>query len=315
MSDAIRTRALTRDFGPLRAVNELELSVPAGAIFGFLGPNGAGKTTTIRLLLGLLEPSAGSAEVLGHDVATAADRVRAASGALLEHPGIYERLTAERNLEYYGRIYGLGGAEIAARSRELLQRFGLWEQRAKRAGEFSRGMKQKLAIARAMLHRPKLLFLDEPTSGLDPASAAALRDDLLALVAQEEVTIFLTTHNLDEAERVCALVGVIRAGRLQAFGTPAALRAQAGAGHDGRGGQTVEIVATGVTEALRAAAAARPEVDSASMRPDGVLELALVDGARPAGIVALLVAGGAEVDEVRRVTPSLEKVYLELMEG
>ncbi len=314
MTDAIRTRALTRDFGPLRAVDQLELSVPAGAIFGFLGPNGAGKTTTIRLLLGLLEPTAGSAEVLGHDVASAADLVRAGAGALLEHPGIYERLSAQQNLDYFGRIYGLGRPELAARSQELLERFGLWEQRGKRAGEFSRGMKQKLAIARAMLHRPKLLFLDEPTAGLDPASAAALRDDLLALVAQEEVTIFLTTHNLDEAERVCALVGVIRAGKLQAFGTPAELRAQAG-GSNGRRGQTVEVVATGVTEALRAAVAARPEVQSAVLRADGVLEVVLRDGARPAGVVTQLVAGGAEVDEVRRVTPSLESVYLELMEA
>ncbi len=315
MSDAILTRALTRDFGALRALDQLELSVPTGAIFGFLGPNGAGKTTTIRLLLGLLEPTDGSAEVLGHDVARAGDAVRAATGALLEHPGIYERLSAERNLDYFGRIYGLGRAETAARSQELLQRFGLWEARAKRAGEFSRGMKQKLGIARAMLHRPKLLFLDEPTAGLDPASAAALRDDLLALVAQEEVTIFLTTHNLDEAERVCALVGVIRAGKLQAFGTPAQLRAQAGNGRNGGGGRTVEIVATGIGEALRAAVGARPDVESATIRADGVLELALRDGGRPAGVVAQLVAAGAEVDEVRRVTPSLEKVYLELMEA
>ena len=311
MTPAIRTRALTRDFGPLRALDGLELEVPAGAIFGFLGPNGAGKTTTIRLLLGLLEPSGGSAEVLGHDVVRAGDEVRAACGALLEHPGIYERLSAERNLEYYGRIYGLSRAEIAARSQELLQRFGLWEQRARRSGEFSRGMKQKLAIARAMLHRPKLLFLDEPTAGLDPASAAALRDDLLALAEYEEVTVFLTTHNLDEAERVCDLVGVIRAGRLQAFGAPAELRAQAG----GTGkAPVVEIVASGLTEALRAAAAALPEVEGATLRPDSVLELALRDGGRPAPVVALLVAGGAGIDEVRRITPSLESVYLELME-
>ncbi len=311
MTPAIRTRALTRDFGPLRALDGLELEVPAGAIFGFLGPNGAGKTTTIRLLLGLLEPTGGSAEVLGHDISSAGDAVRAACGALLEHAGIYERLSAERNLEYYGRISGLSRAEIAARSQELLQRFGLWEQRTQRSGSFSRGMKQKLAIARAMLHRPKLLFLDEPTAGLDPAAAAALREDLLALAAHEEVTIFLTTHNLDEAERVCDLVGVIRAGRLQAFGAPAELRAQAG----GAGkGAVVEIVATGLTDALRAAAAALPEVRSATLRADGVLELALGDGGRAAGVVALLVAGGAGIDEVRKVTPSLERVYLELME-
>ena len=306
---AIRTHALSRDFGPVHALAGLDLEVTQGSIFGFLGPNGAGKTTTIRLLLGLLEATSGSAEILGFDVRTAADRIRAQTGALLEHPGVYERLTAARNLEYYGRIYRLPRAERKARAAELLERFDLTAARDRRAGTFSRGMKQKLAIARAMLHRPKLLFLDEPTAGLDPAFAASLREQLLDLARREEVTVFLTTHNLDEAERVCDVIGVIRAGRLQAFGPPAELRARAASR------TLVEIVATPIEPVLVAALAAMPRVRAAQLRPDGVLELELENGGSPAAAVARLVQAGAAVDEVRRVRPSLESVYLELMEA
>ncbi len=307
MPAAIRTHALSRDFGSVHALAGLDLEVPTGSIFGFLGPNGAGKTTTIRLLLGLLEATSGSAEILGLDVRTAADRIRAQTGALLEHPGVYERLTAARNLEYYGRIYRLPRAERQARAAELLERFDLTDARNRRASTFSRGMKQKLAIARAMLHRPKLLFLDEPTAGLDPAFAASLREQLLELARREEVTVFLTTHNLDEAERVCDLIGVIRAGRLQAFGPPAELRARAASR------TLVEIVARPVQADLVSTLPALPGVRGAQLRTDGVLELELENGGSPAEAVARLVHAGAAVDEVKRVRPSLESVYLELM--
>lgn len=220
---AIRTRGLSRQFGALHAVDDLTLEIPAGIIFGFLGPNGSGKTTTIRLLLGLHEPSAGDAEVLGYDIRTHAGAVRERSGALLEHCGLYERLTALDNLDLYGRFWRLTRAVRGERARELLTRLELWERRDEIVGKWSRGMKQKLAIARALLHRPSLLFLDEPTAGLDPLAAAALRKDLSSLVAAEGVTVFLTTHNLTEAERLCTLVGVIRGGRLLALAPPARL--------------------------------------------------------------------------------------------
>ncbi|HET9982245.1 MAG TPA: ABC transporter ATP-binding protein [Longimicrobiales bacterium] len=307
MAAAIRTRALTRDFGPVRALDHLDLEVEAGSIFGFLGPNGAGKTTTIRILLGLLEATSGSAEVLGFDAARDADRIREAAGALLEHAGIYERLSAEKNLDLFGRIYRLPARERKARAHELLDSFGLAAVRQRRAGALSRGMKQKLAIARAMLHRPRLLFLDEPTAGLDPAAAASLRDDLLALARQERVTVFLTTHNLDEAERLCDQVAVIHRGVVRAAGSPAELRERAGR-------PRVRIRAAGLDDAIVRLVAARPEVAAAACVEPGVLEVELRDGARPAPIVALLVRSGAEVDEVRRLTPSLEAAYLELVE-
>jgi ABC-2 type transport system ATP-binding protein len=175
---AIHTDDLTRDFKTVRAVDALSLDVPPGILFGFLGPNGSGKTTTIRLLLGLLEPTAGKAEVLGFDTRTRADDIRARVGALLEHPGLYERLSAEDNLEFYGRAWRLPASERGARIKELLSNVGLWERRKEPVGTWSRGMKQKLAVARALLHRPPLIFLDEPTAGLDPVAAAELRQDL-----------------------------------------------------------------------------------------------------------------------------------------
>ena len=178
---AIRIENLTRDFETVRAVDGLSLEVPSGIIFGFLGPNGAGKTTTINLLLGLLEPTSGRAEVLGFDTRTQPDEIRTRTGALLEHPGVYEQLTAEDNLEFYGRVWRMPAAERQARIKELLTHMGVWERRKERVGTWSKGMKQKLALARAMLHRPALVFLDEPTAGLDVMAAAAVRDDLEAL--------------------------------------------------------------------------------------------------------------------------------------
>jgi len=217
---AIQTHDLTRDFGAVRAVDHLTIDVPAGIIFGYLGPNGSGKTTTIRLLLGLLEPSAGQAAVLGYDTKTQDQAVRERTGALLEYSGLYERLSAEENLDFYGRVWHMSASERAARTKELLTHFELWDRRHEGAGTWSRGMKQKLAVARAIFHRPKLIFMDEPSAGLDPVAAVALRDDLARLAAREGVTVFLTTHNLVEADKLCGQVAVIRQGKLLAVGHP-----------------------------------------------------------------------------------------------
>ena len=303
---AIRTNDLSRHFGAVHAVERLTLEVPGGIVFGFLGPNGAGKTTTIRLLLGLLEPTAGRAEVLGFDTRTQADEIRHYAGALLEHAGLYERLSAEHNLEFYGRIWHLPNADRQARIEELLTHLDLWECRKETVGTWSRGMKQKLAIARTLLHRPQLIFLDEPTAGLDPIAAAALRDDLAGLAAREGVTVFLTTHNLAEAEKLCQQVGVIRQGHLIAVGSPEALRAQ-------RGTPRVEIRGRGFSQPLLDALCARPEVLGVDQRPDH-LALQLREGAETAALVSLIVGAGAQVEEVRRENASLEEVFLALME-
>ncbi len=303
---AIRTEGLTRDFKTVRAVDALTLDVPAGIIFGFLGPNGSGKTTTIRLLLGLLEPSAGRAEVLGHDTRNQADAIRARTGALLEHHGLYERLSAEDNLDFYARVWRLPDAARAARIKELLGPVGLYDRRREIVGNWSRGMKQKLAVARTLLHRPALVFLDEPTAGLDPIAAAELREQLALLAAREGVTVFLTTHNLAEAEKLCHRVGVIRQGRLIAVGSPDELRRGSARPH-------VDVIGRGFGEAALTALRGRPEVAGVEVQ-DGALSIDLRETVEVAPLVSLLVQHGAQVEEVRKGQASLEDVFLTLME-
>ncbi len=303
---AIRIENLTRDFETVRAVDDLSLEVPAGIIFGFLGPNGAGKTTTINLLLGLLEPTSGRAEVLGFDTRTHATEVRTRTGALLEHTGIYEHLSAQDNLEFYGRAWHMPATERQARIKELLTHMGVWERRKEPAGKWSHGMKQKLALARAMLHRPPLVLLDEPTAGLDVMAAVAVRDDLVSLAASEGVTVFLTTHNMVEAERLCAQVAVIREGSLVAIGHPDRLRARAG-------GPRVEIVGRGFNEDALALLRARPEVTAAEVHDDH-LTIELREETDVAPLVSLLVGAGVQVAEVRHGKASLEEVFVTLME-
>jgi ABC-2 type transport system ATP-binding protein len=304
---AIRTEDLTREFGPLRAVDGVTLEVASGSIFGFLGPNGSGKTTTIRLLLGLLEPTRGSATVLGHDTRTEAGAVRERCGALLEHSGLYERMTAHENLAFYARVWHLAEPDRERRIRELLDGLGLWDRRHEIVGSWSRGMKQKLAVARALLHRPALVFLDEPTAGLDPIAAAALRDDLTGLARQEGVTVFLTTHNLAEAEKLCDQVAVIRAGRLLASGRPDELRSQARR-------DRMEVTGRGLDERVARTLSTDPAVESAELG-EGRLTLRLRAGHDSAPLVARLVSEGVAIDEVRKGGADLEDAFLALMEA
>jgi ABC-2 type transport system ATP-binding protein len=303
---AIRLDQLTRNFSTVRAVDHLSLEVPAGIIYGFLGPNGAGKTTTINLLLGLLEPTGGRAEVLGFDTHTQADEIRSRCGALLEHTGLYEHLSAEDNLEFYGRINRLSAADRAARIKELLTRLGLWDRRNEKVGRWSKGMQQKLALARTMLHRPPLLLLDEPTAGLDVMAAVEVREDLSKLVAQEGVTVFLTTHNMAEAEKLCGEVAVIRSGKLIAVGQPDRLRAQTG-------GPRVEIVGRGFDDRMLQQLHARPEVAGAWAHNHHLI-INLREDADVAPLISQLVSAGAQVEEVRRGQASLEEVFVTLME-
>lgn len=302
----IRIEHLSRSFGAVKALDDLSLEVPAGIVFGFLGPNGAGKTTTIHLLLGLLEPTEGQASVMGFDSRTQAGAIRARSGALLEFAGLYERMSAEDNLELYGRIYHMPAPARRARIKELLTHLDLWERRLDQVGTWSRGMKQKLAVARALFHHPQLVFLDEPTAGFDPVAAAALREDLASLVAREGVTLFLNTHNLTEAEKLCAQVAVIRQGKLLAVGAPDALGG-------GLGGSQAEIVGEGFTEQMLTPLREQPEVLHAELQ-DNHLLIELRGERKLAPLVRLLVNAGASVEEVRKGKANLEEVFLTLME-
>ncbi len=307
MATIIKTENLTRNFGSLCAVNNLTLTIQEGTIFGFLGPNGAGKTTTIRLLLGILEPTSGKAEVLGMNTKQQSDQIRAATGVLLEHDGLYERLSAEDNLEFFARAWNMPPANRHARTQELLTHFGLYDRRKEIVSTWSKGMKRKLALARTMLHKPTLLFLDEPTAGLDPIASAALREDLSTLAANEKVTIFLTTHNLSEAENLCDEIGVISKGKLVAAGTLDELRTRTK-----KGTIRIEIKGKGFNEELVTLLKTRPEVTNAQISK-GTLIVEMQQTANVAPITSLVVSSGASVEEVHK--SSLEETFLEIMEA
>jgi ABC-2 type transport system ATP-binding protein len=221
----IEAHGLTKRFESFEAVSRVSLAVQAGEVLALLGPNGAGKTTTVRMLTSVLRPTSGRARVAGYDVAAEPAGVRRSVGVLTEHHGLYLRMRAEEYLDFFGELYGLSPAARRARTRELLERFGMADALKKRLGEYSKGMRQKLALIRAMLHDPPVLLLDEPTSAMDPLSARLVRDAIAAL-RSERRAIILCTHNLTEAEQLADHIAVIRRGRLIAQGSPADLKRQ-----------------------------------------------------------------------------------------
>jgi ABC-2 type transport system ATP-binding protein len=215
---------LTKRFKSALAVEGLSFEVGSGEIFGLLGPNGSGKTTTIRMLSCLISPTGGFARVNGYDVVSDAVKVRGSVGVLTENPSLYERLSAIENMEFFSEAYGLKGAGKDSRIREVLEFFELWDRRKERVGTYSKGMKQKLAIARSIVHRPAVVFLDEPTSGLDPKAAKDIRELMERLSKQEKRTILLCTHNMEDAERLCDRVMILRKGKAVATGSLEVLR-------------------------------------------------------------------------------------------
>ena len=301
----IKTSNLSKDFGSLVAVDRLTIEVPSGIVFGFLGQNGAGKTTTIHLLLGLLEPTSGEAQVLGYDVKCQADLIREKTGVLLEYKGLYERLTALDNLELYGRVWHIPSNERHERNKELLTHFNLWERRNDKVVDFSKGMKAKLAVARTMIHRPPLIFLDEPTEGLDPVAAVSLRDDLVKLASKEKVTVFLTSHNMPEVEKICNQIGIIKKGKLIAFGSPGEItsskRIQA------------EIHVRGLNESMFSNIKKMEGVIDATVIENNVV-VDLVQEEDLTKVVTEIVKLGGQVGEVKRIRQSLEDAYVQLME-
>lgn len=298
----IRATGLSRRFEEVQAVQDLNLEVGAGEVFALLGPNGAGKTTVVRMLTALLAPSEGTAEVAGFRLGEADIEIRRRVGILTESPGLYDRLSARRNLSFFAELYEV--EEIAPRVEAYLRMLGLWERRDEPVGKFSKGMRQKLAIARALLHEPQVLFLDEPTSGLDPEAARMVRE-YIGELREEGRTIFLCTHNLDEAERLCDRVAVINS-RLLAVDTPAALRNQ-------RAGRTV-VVELRVLEAGIAQAIKELEFVRGLETKESQLVLTIEDPEEnnPA-LVRRLVSLGAEIQFISETQRSLEDVYLSLV--
>jgi ABC-2 type transport system ATP-binding protein len=295
---------LTKKFGDNMAVEGLSLEVKEGEVFGFLGPNGAGKTTTVRMLTSLISPTSGKAVVNGFAVGQQDTQIRRSVGLLTETPGLYDNLSAEYNLRIYANLYEV--KEVAGQVEKYLRLLGLWERRFEPAATLSKGMKQKLAIARAMLHEPRILFLDEPTSALDPESAHLVRD-FIAELRKEGRTIFLCTHNLDEADRACDRIAVFKT-RLVVVDTPARLRMQLF-------GRKVVFHLRSVDETLVSKVRALPYIQEVHPIENRLVVTLDNPETRNPEIVRMLVEAGAEVQFVGELRHSLEEVYLQLVKN
>jgi ABC-2 type transport system ATP-binding protein len=301
----IYSEKLTKSFGEFVAVDELTLTVDAGEILALLGPNGAGKTTTVRMLASILKPTSGQALVAGYDVVQDARRVRSSVGLLTEFPGLYHRMRADDYLHFFGELQRMPKARREERTEELLRRFGMWEARRKRLGEYSKGMRQKIALIRALLHDPQVLFLDEPTSAMDPSSAKMVRDAVAELRSSHRAVI-LCTHNLSEAEALADRIAIIREGRIIALGTPLELK------RDLLGNPLLEVRLAqpldGLLSAVEGLVVVEEEGDTwfryRTQTPGETNPL----------LVRRLAEEGADLVTLSEVPRSLEEVYLRIVE-
>jgi ABC-2 type transport system ATP-binding protein len=296
---------LTRKFGDVTAVDGLTFHIPEGEVFGLLGPNGAGKTTTVRMLCCLIAKTSGGARIAGLDIGDEADslKIRKMIGLIPENVGLYEELSAYRNLDFYARLYGRSESQRKESIERLLTLLGLWEKRDQPVGTFSKGMKQKVAIARALVHDPGILFLDEPTANLDPEAAKTVRDFILEL-KKEEKTIFLNTHNLDEAQKLCDRIGILKTHLLR-IGTPEDLKESLW------GSRTMiqlQEVTDFIVEAVKKQTPNKVVVEDHRL----VIDVKNADAENP-GLVQAIVAAGGRIQFVQEFSPSLEDVYLKIV--
>jgi ABC-2 type transport system ATP-binding protein len=300
----IRTENLTKKFNTTLAVDNLDLQIDEGEVFGFLGPNGAGKTTTVRMLTSLIGPTSGSAFVNGFQIGKQDTEIRRSVGILTETPGMYDNLSAEFNLEIYAELYEV--KDPKGQVEKYLRMLDLWDRRMDEAGTFSKGMKQKLAIARAILHEPRILFLDEPTAALDP-EASHLVHDFITELRKEGRTIFLCTHNLDEADRLCERVGVFKT-HLLVVDTPANLRSQL------FGRRVVFHLGTS-NEMIASTIRSLPFVREAKVIENKLLVNLDDPETHNPEIIRTLVGEGVDIQFVGELRHSLEDVYLELVKN
>jgi len=298
----IDAHGITRKFGDRTAVEDLTLQVEDGEVLGFLGPNGAGKTTTIRMLAGIIAPTSGTATVAGCRIPQEIERLHEHIGLLTESPGFYDRLSARRNMEFFAGFYS--SVNVTASIEKYLKVMGLWDRRENRVGTFSKGMKHRLALARALLPEPEVLFLDEPTAGLDPEAAAEVRE-LIRKMSSEGRTIFLSTHNLAEAEQLCRRIAVIRT-RLLVVDSPQNLRNRFFR-------REIIVRLQAMSEAIASAVRRLPFVQDMSVS-EGHLNVHLNDPEqnRPELVKAVVDAGGRIMEVVETRQP-LEEVYLKLI--
>ena len=308
--NSIEAFNLVRSFNGFKAVDNLSFNVEEGEIFGLLGPNGAGKTTTIRMLSALISPSSGSATIGGYDVQDDALKVREIIGILTESPSLYGRLTAMENMEFFAKAYGVTNkSERDTKIRDLLDFFQLWERRTDPVGQYSKGMKQKLAIARALIHNPEILYLDEPTSGMDPKSSKDIRDLMEILTENQRQTILLCTHRLEDAEKLCDRVMIINKGKPITITSPHDLRKRFSSG------QEVQVGLSKLDNDLVAMMRELPSVVNLTVdESENRISVSLGNELDTPGLVKALVEYGAEVRYVKPLEMSLEEAYLELME-
>ena len=303
----INAENLTKKFDKITAVDNVTLNISEGEVFGFLGPNGAGKTTTVRMLTGLISKTSGTAQIGGYDIGNDADmqKIRRMIGLLPENVGLYENLSAYQNLDYYGRFYKMGKDQRQERIEYFLNMLGLWDQRNSLARKFSKGMKQKLAIARALIHDPPILFLDEPTANLDPEASKTVRDFILEL-KRENRTIFINTHLLSEAEKLCDRVGIIKT-KLLAVDTPENLIQSLS------GTKTVIQLETLHDNIVKAVEKVKPGKVEVS---DNRLIINVIDPEleNPDIFQAIVTAGG-RIQLVNEAKSTLEEVYLNVVRG
>jgi ABC-2 type transport system ATP-binding protein len=296
---------LTKKFGELTAVESLTLHVEKGEVFGFLGPNGAGKTTTIRMLCCLISKTSGNARIGDYEIGNKKDslKIRKIIGLVPDNVGLSEHLTAYDSLDFYGRIYDCTDAQRKENIKRFLEMLGIWEKRNDLAGTFSKGMKQKLAIARALIHEPEILFMDEPTANLDPESAKSVRDFILEL-KKEKRTIFLNTHNLDEAQRICDRIGILNT-QLRATGSPADLEQKV------RGRKTVITLAQISDKILNAV----KKLSLKNLTNEGnQVSFDVTDPEKENWpVVDAIVLAGGHVNTVNVIGSTLEDVYLQIV--
>ena len=302
----IETVSLTKHFDDFVAVSDVSLSVKPGQVLALLGPNGAGKTTTVRMLSAILRPTAGGARVAGYDVVRQPDAVRAAVGVLTEHHGLYLRMRAREYLDFYGQLYGLDEGIRRKRASQLMERFGLSADLERRLGEFSKGMRQKLALVRAMLHDPEVLLLDEPTSAMDPQSAKLVRDAIAGLRGGGR-TVIICSHNLPEAEMLADRIAIIRRGQVVAEGTPLELKSRL------LGPPLLEMRLAGELDGLVDDIADLVQVESHGY--DWVRFRVENPGKTNPLLLQQLSAQGVGVVTLSEVPQSLEQVYLRVVEA
>ena len=310
MASIIEAEGLTKMFGAHAAVDHLDFKVEEGEVFGLLGPNGAGKTTTVRMLACLISPSEGSAKVGGHKIGENPLEVRQTVGILTENPSLYERLTAYENMDFFAEAYNLSAPqEKSNRIKELLEFFNLWERRNDKVATFSKGMKQKLAIARALVHKPPVLFLDEPTAGLDPEASKEVRDLMEMLSRREKHTILLCTHHLEDAEKLCNRVMIISRGKSVIVGTPDELRERIA------GKPTVKIALKKLNSGIIEAVKKVSQVEQVDADETAAVLTVTLDGAQSGTpeVVRKIVEAGGLVLGVNILRPSLEEAYLKLI--